>query len=99
MDGNLSVDLPDNGCNYFSSPTNFTNYYNGVASTYVIIEGKAIKTRQTTYSSLPTGYICIGDGVVPYKPEFLAYSQFMSIILCALVGMLLWKTVGRVFGR
>lgn len=95
----MYVDLPDSGCNYFSSPTNFTHYYNGVATSYVIVEGKTIRTRQSSYSTLPTGYICIGDNTIPYRPDFVVYAQFMSIILCALVGGLLWKTLGRILGR
>lgn len=95
----MYVDLPNTGCNYFTSPTNFTNYYNGISTTYVIVEGLAIKTRTGTYSTLPTGYICIGDNTIPYKPDFIVYSQFMSVILCALIGVLLWKTLGRIIGR
>lgn len=95
----MYVDLPDNGCNYFTNNAGFTNYYNGVATTYIISEGKAIRTRQTTYSSLPTGYVCISDNTVPFKPDFIVYAQFMAIILCALIGVLLWKTLGRILGR
>lgn len=95
----MYVDLPDNGCNYFTSPTGFTNYFNGVATTYIISEGKAIRTRQTTYSTLPTGYVCIGDNTIPFKPDFVVYAQFISIILCGFIGVLLWRTLGRIFGR
>lgn len=95
----MYVELPAYGCNYFNSPTGFTNYYNGVASTYIIVEGKAIRTRTSSYSTLPTGYVCISGDIIPYKPDFLAYAQFMSIILCALIGVLLWKTLGRILGR
>lgn len=95
----MYVELPTTGCNYFSSPTGFTNYYNGVATTYIIIEGKAVRTRTSSYTSLPAGYICQPANSIPFKPEFLVYSQFMAIILCTLIGVLLWKTLGRILGR
>lgn len=95
----MNVELPSQGCNYFNSSTQFTNYNSGVATTYIINEGVAIPTRRQNYSTLPTGYICHDTGDIHYKPEFLVYSQFMSIILCSLIGVLLWKTIGRVLGR
>lgn len=93
------VGIPSTGCNYFNSTNGFTNYYNGTATTYVIIEGKAIRTRTSTYTSMPTGYVCVNANDVTYKPEFLVYSQFIAIILCTLIGGLLWKTLGRIIGR
>lgn len=91
--------LPTNGCNYFNNATGFTNYYNNVATTYVIIEGKAIRTRTSSYTSLPTGYVCVNNNDIKYKPEFEVSMIFYAILLCSLIAVLLWKTVGRIIGR
>lgn len=93
------VGIPTYGCNYFSNTNSFINYYNGTATTYLIIEGKAIRTRTSTYTGLPTGYVCVNANDVTYKPEFVVYGQFIAIVLCALIGGLLWKTIGRLIGR
>lgn len=95
----MNVELPTQGCNYFTSTSQFTNYNNNIATTYVINEGVAIATRRQNYTTIPTGYICISNGDIKYKPEFLVYAQFMSIILCAFIGVLLWKSIGRLLGR
>lgn len=91
--------IPNNGCNYFNNNYGFTNYNAGTATTYVIIEGKAIATRRQTYTSIPTGYICINANDIKYKPEYEVSMIFMSIVLCSLIGVLLWKTIGRIIGR
>lgn len=95
----MYYDLPNNGCNYLSNSSNLTNYYNGVATTYVLTEGQLIRTRTTNYSSIPTGTICLGDSTIPYKSDLIVEWQVWSIILCALIGVLLYKTIGRVLGR
>lgn len=95
----MEIELPSQGCNYFTSATQFTNYYNNTSKTYIINEGKIVQIRQQTYTTIPTGAQCLTTGDIVYKPEFLAYGQYMSIILCALIGVLLWKTVGRIIGR
>lgn len=91
--------LPANGCNYFSNKDSFTNYYNGTARTFIILEGKAIQTRTSSYTTLPTGYICVDNNDIIFKPDFLVWSQVASIFLCGLISILLWKTLGRILGR
>lgn len=95
----MDVELPTQGCNYFSNATQFTNYYNNTARTYIINEGKTVLIRSQSYTNIPTGAQCITNGEIKYKPEFPVYGQFMSIILCSLIGVLLWKTIGRLLGR
>lgn len=95
----MNVELPEQGCNYFSNSTQFTNYNNNSARTYIINEGVPVLIRTQTYTNVPSGANCLHTGDIVYKPEFIVYSQFMSIILCAFIGVLLWKTIGRLLGR
>lgn len=95
----MNVELPSEGCNYFSNASQFTNYHNNSARTYIINEGKPVLIRTQTYNTVPSGANCLHTGDIVWNPEFLVYSQFMSIILCALIGVLLWKTIGRLLGR
>lgn len=91
--------VPTYGCNYFTNNYSFTNYYNGLARSFVILEGKAIQTRQQSYTNIPTGYLCVDSTNVRFRADFPAYAQVLSIFLCALIGVLLWKTLGRILGR
>lgn len=95
----MDVELPNSGCNYFTSSSQFTNYNNNSARTYIINEGKPVLIRTSSYNTVPSGANCLHTGDIVYKPDFLVYSQFMSIILCVFIGVLLWKTIGRLLGR
>lgn len=91
--------IPTNGCNYINNNYSFTNYYNSTAKTYIIMEGRAVLQRTSTYTSLPTGYNCLQPNAFKWKSDFPVFAQFMSIILCTLIAGLLWKTLGRIIGR
>lgn len=98
----MNVELPTTGCNIINSSTTFYNYSpDGRTRTYyVIYDGKAIKQSET-YNQYGYSYSgdCLNTGDLLYKPELVPIFQWCSIILCALIAVLLWKTIGRLIGR
>lgn len=87
----------------YANSTSGSYYY----ATYQLTEGKFYRTSQMSYQG-GTGLIpyCSSnyeqlypENPIVYKPELQVYFQFFSVILCSLIGVLLWKTLGRLIGR
>lgn len=97
----MNVDLPS-GCNIINSSTSFYNYTNSgrTRSLYYIYDGQAILSNSTTATN-PYTYTgdCLSTGDLIYKPELQVYFNLGAIALCALIAVLLWKTLGRIIGR
>lgn len=98
----MNVDLPNTGCNIISSSSSFYNYHSDgrTRDTYIIYENQAIlqNTSTSQYGYTYSGD-CLTTGDLVYKPELQVYFQFFSVILCGLIAVLLWKTIGRLIGR
>lgn len=85
--------IPTNGCLYLNSSTTFTHYLNGTATSYVIMNDKAIKTRTSSYSTMPTGYQCVEAQSLTYKPELEVYFPIISFCIILLLTSLIYKMI------
>lgn len=98
----MNVELPSTGCNIINSSTTFYNYSEDgrTRENYIIYDGKA-HLQASAYNQYGYTYTgeCLTTGDLIYKPELQVYFQFFSIILCSLIAVLLWKTIGRLIGR
>lgn len=98
----MNVELPTTGCNIINSSTTFYNYSSDgrTRTSYVIYDGKALKQAET-YNQYGYSYTgdCLNTGDLLYKPELVPLFEWCCIILCALIAVLLWKTIGRLIGR
>lgn len=98
----MDVVLPSSGCNIINSSSSFYNYSSDghTRSSYIIYDGEAIKQSEA-YNQYGYSYSgdCLITGDLKYKPELVPIFQFCSIILCSLIAVLLWKTIGRLIGR
>lgn len=98
----MNVELPSTGCNIINSSTTFYNYSEDgrTRENYIIYDGKA-HLQASSYNQYGYTYTgkCLTTGDLVYKPELQVYFQFFSVILCSLIAILLWKTIGRLIGR
>lgn len=77
----MKVDgLPTTGCNVLTGDNHVRNYLNGNYRDYYIINNRAVLASNGTYYNMPTGYVCINNDNIEYKPEVDVYFSIISII-------------------
>lgn len=77
----MYYDLPDTGCNIYQSDNFIDNYNSNIRKRYKLGEnGRITLVYQTSYSSQPNGYICLGDNDVSYHSDLVFWFQVVAVV-------------------
>lgn len=88
----MEIALPSSGCNIYYG-TYIDNYLNNTRIRYYINEGQLIESTRSTYSSIPSGYHCLTQGDLVYKPELQIYFGVFSLAIFCLALSLIYKVI------
>lgn len=87
----MEIEIPTDGCSILSSYNTVDHYLNGTRVRYYIYDGKLIRNSNSSYTRLPDNSYCLQQGDLVYKPEITVYFPFMSLVIIAFSGVLLFN--------
>lgn len=90
--------IPTSGCNVLTSATALSNYNNGIRYDFVNISGKWVKTRESTYNSIPFGYVCNNLDFTSYT-YLEPFYQLSVIVMVVFVIYCVFKLFSNLFTR
>lgn len=93
-----NIKLPEQGCNVFYG-TYIDNYRNNIRTRYYIYDSQLIASTTSSYTNMPTGYICMSEDSLVYKPELEVYFTFMSIAAMLALFWLAYRFILHPFWR
>lgn len=88
----MDIQLPSGGCSiYYGSYID--HYQNNTRRRYYINNEKLILNSSSTYTSMPSGYSCVSQGDLKYKPENQIWFSALSLALVLLAMSLVYKII------
>ena len=86
----MEIQIPSNGCSIYYG-TYIDHYQGNVRTRYYLQNEKLVKNSSSSYNSMPSGYSCISQGDLTYKPELKIWFPFLSFALILVCAILLYK--------
>lgn len=86
----MEVQIPSNGCSIYYG-TYIDHYINNTRTRYYLNNEKLIKSSTSNYTSLPTGYSCLSQGDLWFKPELKIWLPLACFLLVVIAIALVYK--------
>lgn len=93
-----NIKLPEQGCNVFYG-SYVDNYYNNVRTRYYILDSQLLASSTSSFSSMPSGVVCMDEAVLTYKPELEVYFTFMAIVAAFFLFFMAYRLIVHPFWR
>lgn len=88
----MEIQIPTNGCSIFYG-SYIDHYYNGVRRRYYINNEKLVLSNTSSYNTMPSGYTCLSQGDITYKPENQVWFPALSLALIVFALSLVYKII------
>lgn len=88
----MEIQIPAGGCAMYYG-TYIDHYLNNTRRRYYINNEKLVLNSTASYTSMPSGYACISQGDLTYKPENKIWFPALSLALILIAIALVYKII------
>lgn len=94
-----TIPIPESGCSVFYG-TYLDHYASGVRSRYYLNYNQLVLSSTSSYTSLPSGLVCLPPDSLIYKPEVTdVYFPLLAILAALFLFYLAYKLIIYPFWR